>query len=78
MKDNITNYSELFRPLEKVTGGRKSGERIVWNDSLRAAFESVQKATKSPDILALAKTGLTRISLVVAPCMLSVKENGRR
>ena len=57
MKDNITNYSELFRPLEKVTGGRKSGERIVWNDSLRAAFESVQKATKSPDILALAKPG---------------------
>ena len=57
MKDNIPNYSELFKPLEKVTGGRKSGERIVWNDSLRAAFESVQKATKNPDILALAKSG---------------------
>ena len=57
MKDNITNYSELFRPLEKVTGGRKSGEKLVWNDSLRAAFESVQRATKSPDILALAKPG---------------------
>ena len=57
MKDNIPNYSELFRPLEKIIGGRKSGERIVWTDCLRAAFENVQKATKSPDILALAKPG---------------------
>ena len=33
MKDNIPNYSNLFKPLEKVTGGRKSGEKIIWNDS---------------------------------------------
>ena len=57
MKDNISNYSDLFKPLEKVIGGRKSGEKIVWNDSLRAAFDRVQKATESPDILALAKPG---------------------
>ena len=33
MKDNFPNYSDLFKPLEKVIGGRKSGERIIWNDS---------------------------------------------
>ena len=57
MKDNLPNYSDLFQPLEKVTGGRKSGEKIVWNESLRAAFDRVQKATEDPDVLALAKPG---------------------
>ena len=57
MKDNLSNYSDLFKPLEKVIGGRKSGEKIVWNDSLRAAFDRVQKATENPDVLALAKPG---------------------
>ena len=53
MKDNISNYTDLFKPLEKVTGGRKSAERIVWDENLRTAFNRVQKATENPDILAL-------------------------
>ena len=57
MKDNIPNYSDLFKPLKKVTGGRKSGEKIVWNESLRVAFDPVQKATENPHILTLTKPG---------------------
>ena len=41
MKDNISNYTDLFKPLEKVTGGRKSTERIVWDKNLRTAFNRV-------------------------------------
>ena len=57
MKDNLPTYSELFHPLEKVTAGRKSGEKIVWNDGLRVAFELVQKAAGNPENLVLAKPG---------------------
>ena len=57
MKDNLPNYSELFHPLEKVTAGRKSGEKIVWNEALRNSFDKVQKATANPENLALAKPG---------------------
>ena len=57
MKDNIKNYTDLFKPLEKVTGGRKSSERIVWDENLRTAFNRVQKATENPDILALPRPG---------------------
>ena len=55
MKENLSNYSELFHPLERVTSGRKSGEKIMWNDNLREAFLKVQEAVKCPDNLTLAK-----------------------
>ena len=55
MKENLSNYSELFHPLEKTTSGRKSSERIVWTENLRASFQRVQEAVKNPDSLALAK-----------------------
>ena len=55
MKENLPNYSELFHPLEKITSGRKSGEKIIWNENLRDAFTKVQKAVKNPDNLTLAK-----------------------
>ena len=35
MKENLPNYSELFHPLEKTTSGRKSAEKICWNEDLR-------------------------------------------
>ena len=55
MKENLRNYSELFHPLEKTTSGRKSAEKIVWNEDLRLSFLKVQEAVKNPDYLALAK-----------------------
>ena len=55
MKENLPNYSDLFHPLERVTSGRKSGEKILWNDNLREAFGKVQNAVKNPDYLTLAK-----------------------
>ena len=55
MKENLPNYSELFHPLEKSTAGRKSAEKIVWNEELRDAFRKVQKAVENPDFLALAR-----------------------
>ena len=57
MKENLPNYSELFNPLEKTTAGRKSAERIAWNEDLRLAFQKVQKAVENPDNLALARPG---------------------
>ena len=55
MKENLRNYSQLFHPLEKTTAGRKSAEKIVWNEDLRAAFQKVQKAVENPDNLALVR-----------------------
>ena len=55
MKENLPNYSDLFHPLERVTSGRKSGEKILWNDNLLEAFVKVQNAVKNPDYLTLAK-----------------------
>ena len=55
MKENLPNYSELFHPLEKTTSGRKSAEKISWNEDLRQSFRRVQEAVKHPDMLALAR-----------------------
>ena len=55
MKENLPNYSELFHPLEKTTSGRKSAEKICWNEDLRQSFRRVQEAVKHPDTLALAR-----------------------
>ena len=55
MKENIPHYSDLFHPLEKTTAGRKSAERILWNEELRVAFKKVQDAVGNPDHLALAR-----------------------
>ena len=55
MKESLHNYSELFHPLEKTTSGRKSAEKICWNEDLRQSFTRVQEAVKHPDMLALAR-----------------------
>ena len=87
MKDNIPNYSDLFEPLEKVTGGRNSGEKIVWNNSLRAPFDRVQKATEiltswpwlnQVKNFGFSLTGLMKTNQVVLLCMLRESLNGTR
>ena len=85
MKENLRNYSELFHPLEKTTSGRKSAEKIVWNEDLRLSFLKVQEAVKNPDYLALAKPNeklyiypdyQTNPSLEELLCTLREKVNG--
>ena len=57
MKDNLPDYHLLLQPLEAVTAGKKSAERIPWSDQLRDQFRKVQKAVSRPDILAMVKPG---------------------
>ena len=57
MKDNLPQYYLLLQPLEKVTSGKKSAERIVWTEELRSQFKKVQEAAAKPDILAMIRPG---------------------
>ena len=57
MKDSLPNYHLLLHPLEKASAGLKSADRIVWNESLREAFNKVKTAAASPEILTLPKPG---------------------
>ena len=57
MKDNLPNYHLLLHPLEQITAGRKSMDRIVWTETLRTQFKQVQDACSRPDVLAMIRPG---------------------
>ena len=57
MKDNLPNYHILLHPLEKACAGKKSADRIIWNDELRNSFNKVKKAASDPETLTLPQPG---------------------
>ena len=40
----LSRFAELFDPLDQVTAGKESRDRIVWSDELLLAFKSAQRA----------------------------------
>ena len=49
----ISNYSDLLSPLDEIVAGRKSSEKVVWNDTLVNAFKKSQKQLSSAKIIKL-------------------------
>ena len=42
----VEGYADLLHQLEKVCGGRKAAERIVWTEELKKVFDKARLATR--------------------------------
>ena len=45
---SLPKYAETIYELEKVAAGRKSGERIVWTDTLQECFQRAKQLASNP------------------------------
>ena len=49
---SLPNYAATVHDLEQVVGGKASGERIIWNDTLQAAFSAAKQLAADPQGIA--------------------------
>ena len=51
----LPNSASLLRPLDRATNGKKSGEKVTWDEDSIAAFEKAQKHLTSNKAIILPK-----------------------
>ena len=52
----LPSYSDKLAPLEKITGGAKSADKITWTDDLIDAFNDAKAHLKDAKVLTLPRT----------------------
>ena len=71
LSSGLQNYGVIFQPLEKMTAGRASNEKLVWTEISSRNFEAAKHSLKTikdtyypyyPHIILMTKFTLSRIS----------------